>query len=161
MKDDSLKTIHTDPTGSDVILPRLELLLTAHVKLGPIQKVGDIPQGVLRMIPILGGAFEGPRLRGKIVPGGVDWPIKRPDRITVIEAGYALQTDDGVLIRVRNEGLGVPPEDCRGRTYIRTVPRLEAPAGAYGWLNQVVLLGTLNAPGGADDEVVIRFFEVV
>lgn len=150
-----------DAIAQDVILPGLELLLTAHVKLGPIQKVGDTPQGVLRMIPILGGTFEGPRVRGRVVPGGVDWPVKRPDRVTVIEAGYALQTDDGVLIRVRNEGLGVPPENCQGRTYVRTVPRVEAPEGPYGWLNQLVLLGTLNAPGGAEDEVVIRFFEVV
>jgi len=151
------------PTDADtgIILPRVELLLTAHIKLGPVEKVGDTPAGVLRMIAILGGTFEGPRLRGKIVPGGTDWPIKRPDGVTFIDASYGLRTDDGVLIRVRNHGLGVPPDQCEGRTYIRTTPKLVAPAGPYAWINQLVLVGTLNAPGGAPDEVVIRFFDVV
>ena len=147
-------------TEAGVVLPRLELLMTAHVKLGPVQKVGDTPAGVLRMIAILGGTFEGPRLRGEVVPGGMDWPIKRPDGVTFIDASYGLRTHDGVLIRVQNHGLGVPPDQCEGRTYVRTVPKLDAPAGPYAWINQLILVGTLNAPGGADDEVVIRFFEV-
>jgi hypothetical protein len=150
-----------DEPGAEVVIPRLELLLTANVKLGPIQKVGDTPSGVLRMIPILGGTFHGPRLHGEVVAGGADWPVKRDDRVTVIRADYALRTHDGVLIRVLNVGLGVPPSLCTGRTYVRTNPRMEAPVGAYNWINHAVLLGTLNAPGGAEDEVVIRFFEVV
>lgn len=149
-----------DTEEAAIVVPGLELMLTAWVKLGPMTKIGDTPVGVRRMIPIVGGHFEGPKLRGTVVPGGMDWPFKRADRVTVIEADYALLTHDGVLMRIRNVGLGVPPEMCDGRTYIRTIPRIEAPEGPYAWLNTAVMVGTLNAPGGADDEVVIRFFEL-
>ena len=147
-------------TVPTMVVPELEFVLTAHVKLAPRVKLGDAPFGVRRLIPILGGTFEGPRLKGTVVPGA-DWPLKRADGITVVEASYALLTDDGVLLRVQNDGLGVPPELCVGRTYVRTIPRIEAPEGPYAWLNRAVMVGTLNAPGGEDDEVVIRFFELV
>ena len=56
------------------------------------------------MVPITGGTFEGPRLKGKVLPGA-DWQIVRPDGVLELEARYALETDDGALISMVNRCL--------------------------------------------------------
>jgi hypothetical protein len=45
--------------------------------LAGIQKLGNTPYGERRIIDILGGTVEGPKLKGKILPGGADWQIVR------------------------------------------------------------------------------------
>jgi hypothetical protein len=67
--------------------------------------VGDISYGERRIIPITGGSFVGPRLSGRVLPGGADWQVIRRDGITELEARYTLETDDGALIYVLNKGI--------------------------------------------------------
>jgi Protein of unknown function (DUF3237) len=47
-------------------------IFTIRSPLGDIQKLGDTPYGERRIINILGGTVEGPKLNGKILPGGAD-----------------------------------------------------------------------------------------
>jgi hypothetical protein len=66
---------------------------------------GRCQNGTRRIVNILGGTFEGPKLKGKVVPGGADWQIIRKDGFTEVDARYTLQTDSGRLIYVSNIGM--------------------------------------------------------
>ena len=56
--------------------------------------------------PIVGGRFSGPGISGRVLPGGGDFPVTRPDGGVIIDALYRLQTDDGYQIIIHNKGLG-------------------------------------------------------
>jgi hypothetical protein len=131
--------------------PGLQLLFEARGVLEPSIVVGHTPEGLKRVVPILGGTFEGPELRGTIVPGGADWQYVRADGVTVVEARYLLRTDDDVLIEVHNRGLRHGPEEIMRRLaagehvepseyYFRAAPSLSAPAGKYEWLNRSLFI---------------------
>jgi hypothetical protein len=94
--------------------------------------------------PIIGGRFEGPRIRGTVIPGGGDFPVVRPDGVEVIDALYRLRTHDGVTILIHNRGLIYP--EMRGEwPKCRLVPEFTAPVGPYDWLNRSIFLSTLVA----------------
>ncbi len=116
------------------------------VTLTPMQVIGATPLGVRQLVPITGGSFAGPGLRGTVVPGGADWQLRRADGSLVIEADYMIETDDHVQIRVHNQGIIMPPHDGQPR-YVRTTPQFEAPIGKYGWLNDAIFTGTLGPAG--------------
>ncbi len=127
--------------------PELQLLFEARGVLDATIIVGNTPAGLKRVVPILGGEFAGPRIRGTIVPGGADWQYVRADEVTVVEARYLLRTDDDVLVEVHNRGIRHgPPEIMRrladgervdpGEYYFRATPVLTAPSGKYEWLNR-------------------------
>lgn len=52
-----------------------------------------------------GGQFEGPRLHGKILPGGGDWEIVQPDSTAYLDTRYNLQTHDGATIYLQTRGV--------------------------------------------------------
>ena len=90
--------IMTDTT----LVPALEFIFSAHVTVDPALDLGDVGKGGRRIVPIAGGNFSGPQLRGQVLPGGADWQVLRSDGTAELEARYTLRTDDGVLIYVRN-----------------------------------------------------------
>lgn len=128
--------------------PTLAHVFTAKVNIAATQVLGEFPNGAQRYIPITGGTFEGPLMKGEVVPGGADWPLTRRDGATEIKADYALKTDDGVIIKISNHGLVVMHPAKEGQpasSYRRTIPSFQAPAGKYEWLNKSVFVGTLDA----------------
>ena len=155
---------------NNIIKPELEFVFEAQGKLGDPLVIGANHEGIHRIIPILEGSFEGPDIRGTIVStGAADWQFTRNDKVTQAEAAYALRTDDGVLIRVRNYGLRHGPDAVMERLaageevgpdeyYFRTVPRFTAPAGSYDWLNKSIFLCS-----GArfPDAIRLRFYRVL
>jgi hypothetical protein len=131
----------------------LEFLLRARVELAPVQDLGDTPLGRRRIIAITGGRFEGPRLRGAILPGGADWQVIRPDGVTFVEARYTLETADGALVYVQNSGYRHGPAGVIARLvagedvdpslyYFRTTPWFETSARQYDWLNRCVCVAS-------------------
>lgn len=124
--------------------PGLELLYRSVVTLGPAIEVGQTGRGMRRIIPITGGTFEGPNIRGEILPMGWDWQLDRADGCTEIIADYFLRTDDGVVINVVNSGALCRPADGGMPTPIRTSPVFEAPIGKYDWLSKGGYIGTLG-----------------
>lgn len=135
----------------------LQFAFRLDVELRPAIEVGATYLGQRRVIPITGGRFEGPRLRGCILPGGADWNVIRPDGITHIWARYEIETDDGAIISVINEGLGrVSAEQMEhvfsgqaalvSEWYTRTTPRFETASPKYRWLNESVFVGDLLPP---------------
>src|SRR5947209_10524116 len=82
--------------------PKLEFVLEELVTLGPSVHPGQTPLGERNIVPITGGTFSGPDLRGKIVPGGWDWQLSTKNGCTAVQANYMIQTDDGQVINVDN-----------------------------------------------------------
>lgn len=152
----------------DISTPGLVFVADLTVTVAPPLDIGPTPNGLRRVIPLLGGTFKGPRLGGRLVPGGADFQIWRNDACTEIHARYVLETDAGACIYVENTGLRHGPPEAMDRLargepvdpaliYFRTVARFEASARDLAWLTRGIFLGS-----GAryPDRVAIRFFEV-
>jgi len=114
--------------------------------------LGQTPLGHRRIVRVTGGTFEGPRLRGTVLPGGGDWLVERADGVRQLDVRITLRTDDGALIYAHYPGLchagpGVMARLLRGETvdpseyYFRTAPLFETSAENYAWLNRVLALG--------------------
>ena len=123
--------------------PRLEFAFEEIVTLGQAIPVGKTSRGTRTIIPITGGTFEGPGIKGTVIAGGWDWQLTRADGCTDVEADYMLKTDDGVVINIVNVGALCSP--VAGQPFpVRTQPRFEAPIGKYDWLNRADFIGTLE-----------------
>src|SRR5437867_12237165 len=79
------------------------------VDLNPKLNIGDGPLGRRILFGAAGGRFEGPRLRGEVVPGGGDWALFRADGAMSLDVRLTLRTHDG-----RSEERRVGKE-CRGQ----------------------------------------------
>ena len=135
------------------VVPGYEYVCELEARLQSPILIGQTPAGLKRMVPIIGGHFAGPRLRGSGLPGGADWQYQRSDGVWVLEAIYLIRTDDGVTIQVRNRGLrhGAPAVMQRlaagepvdpAEYYFRATPSFDAPAGRYEWLNRGIFVCT-------------------
>jgi hypothetical protein len=131
----------------------LEHLLTARFEVSPARSLGMTPFGERRIVQITGGSFEGPQLRGVILPEGGDWLLLRIDGILQLDVRATLQTDDGHLIYMTYRGVRHGPAEViarlsRGETvdpseyYFRTAPFFETGSDKYGWLNGIVSVAT-------------------
>jgi hypothetical protein len=90
--------------------PPLEFIFDAWVTVGAPLDLGDVGKGGRRIVPITGGEFSGPDIRGSVL-SGADWQVLRSDGTAELEARYTLRTDDGALIAVRNLALRHGPPD--------------------------------------------------
>ena len=152
-----------------VLVPALEFIFAAHVTVDPALDLGDVGKGGRRIVPITGGDFSGPHLRGRVLPGGADWQVLRGDGVAELEARYTLRTDDGVLIYVRNHALRYGPPDviaalAAGRPadpasyYFRGATFFETSDARYAWLTKHVIVCTgEREPAG----VKLKFFKVM
>ena len=133
----------------------LELLplMQIEVALEPAKELGETPLGRRRIIGIAGGRFSGARLSGLVLPGGADWQLIRADGSAFLDARYTLQTDDGALIYVSNQGFRHGPKEAMERLargeevdpaliYTRTAPRFETSAPKYAWLNRTLFVAS-------------------
>jgi hypothetical protein len=131
--------------------------------------IGHIPEGLRRVVPILGGTMSGARLNGVILPAGADFQLLRADDVSLLEARYALKTDDGATIGVTNVGIRRGPPEAMARIargevvdpaliYFRTMFRFETDHPDYLWICRSLFLGM-----GArhPDRVEIAVFEVL
>ncbi len=129
-----------------------QLLMTLRLTTAPTQVVGAAPHGTRTIFPITGGAFEGPRLRGKVLPGGGDWALLRPDGVLELDLRVTLETDDGALVHMTFDGIRYDSPEAtaavaRGQLpdpatyYFRTLPRFETGAPKYAFLNRLLAVG--------------------
>lgn len=116
-----------------------QVVFTENVALGNSISIGASKRGSRNIIPITGGTMSG-RVKGKILPGGADY------QLSGLDARYTLETDDGVLIIVRNCGSGA------------LIPVFETKTdGPYSFLNENKYLS--SAPGMSGGGVSITFYE--
>ena len=139
---------------SEAETPQLEFALQLHVTLGAAYTVGETPHGRRMVIPITGGTFEGPGIKGTVINGGADYQLAKGNR-TELEAIYSIKTDDGVYIHVRNRGIirmGGEDREAQPSFYFKCAPTFEAPEDSrYSWLNNTLFLcqpSSSGKPGG-------------
>ena len=127
-------------------------ILVIRAELADILKFGATPYGERRIINILGGTVEGPKLKGKILPGGADWQIVRADGVVHLEARYTVETDSGGLILVNSEGYRHGPAEVMARLardetvdpslyYFRAFMRFETADPTAAFLNRILAIG--------------------
>ena len=124
-------------------IPQLEFALQLKVTLGEAFGIDNTQHGRRTVIPITGGTFEGPNLKGTIINGGADYQLNGADGRTELEAIYCIKTDDGIYIHVRNRGIIANSKGTDGKPsfYFRAAPQFEAPADSkYGWLNNALFI---------------------
>jgi uncharacterized protein DUF3237 len=129
-----------------------EPIFRLRCEVADIMSLGHTPLGERRIINILGGPVEGPRLNGRILPGGADWQIIRTDGVADLKARYTIETDAGARILVAADGMRHGPPDviaaiARGDPvdpslyYFRTAMRFETADPAVAWLNKIIAIG--------------------
>ena len=143
--------------------PQLEYVVELKVKCDGAYQVGQTSHGNRFIIPIVGGTFEGPKMKGTILSGGADYQLQDNEHgRTEVEAIYSIKTDDGVNIHVRNKGLICTGKDENGNPqfYFRTTPQFEAPFDSkYAWLNNAIFV-CQPAFGGNDGTINLKIWKV-
>jgi hypothetical protein len=133
--------------------PELVFALELRVQVSPPLDVGPVPGGRRRIVPILGGTFEGSGMKGRVLPGGADWQIVRADGLGQLDTRYTLETDDGKIIYVQNAGIRHASPEVTAKlmagqpvdpslVYFRTVPKFETSAPELAWLMRSIFVGT-------------------
>ena len=159
------------PPPPVVAVPRLEHVCDLSVAVGKPLSIGEGGAGERRVVEITGGEVTGPRLQGRILPGGADVQIIRGvalGGLTELAARYVIEASDGALIFVENLGIRSGPPEAMERLrrgdpvdpaliYFRSTPRFETAAPAHTWLMQRLFVCTgIRRP----DRVVLSVFEV-
>jgi hypothetical protein len=149
----------------------IELALVAEltVTVGDAVEVGATPAGLRRVVPITGGEARGPRLRGRVLPGGADVQLIRPDGVAELVARYVIETPTGSRVFIENRGLRHGPADAMerlrrgeavdpGLIYFRTTPRFETGDDSLAWLTRHVFVATaIRRP----DRVELAIYQVL
>src|SRR6202042_298219 len=136
---------------------RTTYLMTLTLGVSGMQPLGATPNGNRRVGLVAGGRFEGPKLKGIVLPGGADWIIDRPDGSTTLDVRLVLRTDDGAAIGMMYRGMRHGPAEVMARLnagkpvdpaeyYFRTSVTFETAAPRYDWLNRVIAVGTGRRP---------------
>lgn len=137
----------------DLKAPELQHFCTLEVEVGTVRGLGMGRLGQRRIIPIAGGRVSGPSVNGRILPGGADWMTTSHDGVSLMDARYAFETDDGAIIEIVDQGFRHGPEAVMRRLlagetvspgdyYMRSSIRLETGHAAYTFVNRMVFVGT-------------------
>jgi len=120
--------------------PAFEYLGTLKVETGTRTVVENGPQGTRTIVQMVGGRFEGPRLKGTVVIPAGDWITNRPDGSYRLDVRFTLRTDDGALILVTYNGIG---QTTSAGASLRATPLFETGDARYSWLTrlQAVAIG--------------------
>lgn len=140
--------------------PRLEFVMEVRLTFPEVHTIVPHPNGGMRTaVLVQGGTFEGPRLRGRAIPGsGGDYAYFRPDDVAVFDARYLLEEEDGTVILLNNRGFlwGRKPDVMtrlrqwafeggkpvpHSEYYLRASPTFEVPKGKHDWLTRHVFVG--------------------
>ncbi len=123
----------------------VEHLFNLNVTLGDASNalIRGGPSGTRFIVPVSGGTFEGPKIKGTVALPGGDWVQARKDRTVRLDVRLLLVTDDGESILTTYHGVGTPNED--GSTDLRTAPTFETGSEKYAWLNNVQAIAIGNS----------------
>jgi hypothetical protein len=98
------------------------------------------------VVPVSGGTFEGPRLKGRIIPPAGDWIVERADGFRILDVRILLKTDDAQAIYASWRGIADSPPGAA--FFARILPVFETGAAKYSWLNKVVAVGVYRPTPG-------------
>ena len=135
-------------------LPRMELrsefLYRVHIDVEGFYEIGQTFRGHRNIVRVKGGWFEGPKLKGEVLPGTGDWFLTRPGGVGEGDVRDTYRTHDGHNIYVSYRGIinvGAPTwarlqngEDVDPSDYyLRGQPMFEVAVDSpYSWLNSII-----------------------
>jgi Protein of unknown function (DUF3237) len=146
---------------------KTEFLCTvaANVDWRSVIDLGTTPHGIRQIVYIKGGKFEGPKIKGIVLPGGGDWFVRRADQVVEVDVRCVLRTDDNHLIYCRLRGINdmtaeVAIKAITGQSvdsskyYFRVSVAIETGSQKYAWLNRIVAVGVGNlTPAGVEYQI--------
>ncbi|MFH0916146.1 MAG: DUF3237 domain-containing protein [bacterium] len=145
---------------------KTEFLYKAHIDVEGFYEVGETFRGKRTIVRVRGGWFEGPKLKGDILPGTGDWFLVRPGGVAEGDVRDTYRTHDGQVIYVSYRGiLNISPQiwERLGRGedvdpseyYLRGQPMFETAVDTpYSWLNNILAVGVgTQRAMGVDYEV--------
>ncbi len=139
-------------------MPELQGELLFDIKLyvgGAVHDVGKtVENGHRLIVEVIGGEFEGPKMKGEVLAPGADWLRILDDGTLVIDVRTQLKTDDGELIYLFYHGyvhgtletmekfmrFGEDVEIDPSTLYFRSSMRFETASKKYDWLNRVLAI---------------------
>jgi Protein of unknown function (DUF3237) len=150
--------------------PQIRHVYHLEAALGEPLDVGAVTGGHRRVIPLTGGQFAGPELRGHLLSGAsADWQLVRPDGTSIGDIRYTLQTEDGALLYVRARSIrhGDPDVLARlargeevdaGEYIFRAAAQIETSATDLDWLNKGIFIsvGGRSSGGVAYDTYIVE-----
>ncbi|MGF0313367.1 DUF3237 family protein [Rhodococcus sp. IEGM1428] len=153
---------------TDLIPPTLTHVLHLEVDVAAAIEIGATPNGVRRIVPILGGRVSGPLMTGIVLPGGSDVQQVRSSTETAVLARYVLESDRGEFVMIENRGVRTGSESDIARLradepvdpaniYFRSTPVFETEATRLSCLNNRVHVGVGARRKGL---VIFDIFEV-
>ncbi|MDX1734543.1 MAG: DUF3237 domain-containing protein [Halioglobus sp.] len=114
----------------------------------------ESPWGATNIAYIGGGEFAGPRLGGRVLPGGGDWPALSVDGKNSyrLDVRAVWETHDGARLFVQYYGfIAIAPELLGTREqlaaldpsqyYFRAAPTFRTGDARYQWLNTTLCVG--------------------
>jgi len=131
---------------------QFEHLCDLAVDVGELLSMGPAPLGERRVVTILGGTFQGPAMRGRVI-SGADWQIVRSDGVLELDARYALRDDRGGIVQVISQGYRHGPPEIMARLargeepdptsyYFRSIMKFETGDTDLAWLNRTIAVAT-------------------
>jgi len=129
-----------------------EFLFTLALEI-QVSSLGETPYGIRRIFYFNGGSFEGPKLNGKVLPGGGGSSLIRRDDVLEVDVRLILETEDKHQISMAWKGLRHGPKEVVDRLYrgeivdprsyyFRTTPYFETSSDKYGWTNRICAIAT-------------------
>lgn len=153
--------------------PSLELFITLTIRVDrPIVIFNDPGKVKRQLIPISGGEMTG-RLRGRILPGGVDSQVIDREGVCRLSARYGVETEDGKRFFIENNGIRrvparylpqlfaddmaffstIPP----GEIYFFTTPTFEVADDSLSFLQKEIFIGRGTR---GNDGLVMAFYQL-
>lgn len=114
--------------------PVFEYLGTLRTEIGTRTVVENGPQGTRTIVQIVGGRFEGPRVKASVQTPAGDWITNRADGSYRLDVRLTLKTDDGVVILVTYNGIG---QTTDAGASLRAAPLFETGDSRYAWLTRL------------------------
>src|SRR5690242_15512269 len=114
--------------------PGFEYLGTLSAETGTRTVVENGPQGTRTIVQVVGGRFEGPRLKGSVLTPAGDWITNRADGSYRLDVRLTLKTDDGAVILVTYNGIG---QTTSAGASLRIAPLFETGDSRYTWLTRL------------------------
>ena len=125
-------------TSSPAAAPALEYLGTLRADTGTRTVVENGPQGTRTIVEVVGGRFEGPRLKATVLIPAGDWITNRADGSYRLDVRLTLKTDDGALILLTYNGIG---QTTSTGASLRVAPLFETGDSRYVWLTRLQAIG--------------------
>ena len=127
--------------GQPGAAPRPEALKSEFLMDMILETQPAVQVGPRTVVGVTGGTFEGPKLRGKVIGPGADWPLATSPTLRILDVRTILVTDDDQRIYMTYRGVIHTPPAGQGERYWRTVPIFETDSKKYEWLTQSVFVG--------------------